>query len=41
VEVPGLGALFDRDPVAGIAYALALLTFAVMPALMASRAPQR
>lgn len=34
-------ALFDRDPVAGIAYALALLAFAVMPALMASRAHRR
>ena len=34
-------ALFDRDPVAGIAYALALLAYAVMPALMASRAHRR
>lgn len=34
-------ALFDRDPVAGIAYALALLAFAVMPALVATRLHRR
>ena len=30
-------ALFDRDPVAGAAYALALLAYAAMPAWLASR----
>ena len=39
--LPPAQALFDRDPVAGIAYALALLAYAVMPALMASRAHRR
>ena len=34
-------ALFERDPVAGVAYALALLAFAAMPAWMAKRVRRR